>query len=812
MTALCLGSAWAFGAPAAPAFVPWPKSVEMREGSLPLGTTSRILFESPALEPLAKVLAEEIRLVTGLQLATGAGKPGRGDIGISFDPALKRKSHTVIVTDRAIVSGGNYVSAGMGTAMLLQAIRMENDKASLPTMTVLDEPAMQYTGMMLDIARQANSIETLKQCVVLARLYKMKYFHLHMTDDQIFTFPSTKYAAKLKGTYTLEELKDLVKFADERGVTIIPEFEIPGHTSQLAAAFPDVFGDTQGCVINFLTPGALPILTDLVNEMCEVFRSSPYFHMGSDECNWALFETWPNVVEDRKVNHRGTGKQHGWLINEINKVVKNQGKELIVWEGFYGVEAEVDKDVTVMEWDGRFFPPHEVAAAGYKMINVPWVPSIGATASENYDWNPWLIGSQDRTPDQFKRGTPEADLIVGGQMVLWECGNDQALPQLRAKAVPRHERIHSPDAEKSYADFARRFKASDRLLDLLVHKFAVKADGLTDQGDGIFEKAVTLTVEASPAFNNAVIRYTLDGSKPGAASPAFTAPVSLSASTQLNAQAFDAEGKALGFPRLAKYTFRPLSGTIKGLLPPERFHQNRYADPLSVTLQSTIGGEIRYTTDGSEVSAANGTVYQNPIKVEKSTVTLRAAVFANGKKQGEEWREDLTWMNHEKNLTTGKKAAAGQGMPNADPVPAADFKEDNLALDGFADKESHWSINPSPAWLQVDLETATKIDQIHLYTWWGDDRGYQYTIEVSADGKTWQRVVDASGNTTKTTDQGYRHTFAPTLARFIRVTMLKNTANSAIHICELRTYQVKYYLDRRGEYREVGLCRKFRRS
>jgi hypothetical protein len=172
-------------------------------------------------------------------------------------------------------------------------------------------------------------------------------------------------------------------------------------------------------------------------------------------------------------------------------------------------------------------------------------------------------------------------------------------------------------------------------------------------------------------------------------------------------------------------------------------------------------------------------------------MTLRAAVFANGKKQGEEWREDLTWMNHEKNLTTGKKAAAGQGMPNADPVPAADFKEGNLALDGFADKDNHWSINPSPAWLQVDLATATKIDQIHLYTWWGDDRSYQYNIALSEDGKNWNTVVDASSNTEKTTDQGYRHAFAPTKARFIRVTMLKNTANSAIHICELRAYQAK---------------------
>ena len=694
----------------------------------------------------------------------------------------------MLVSDKVLVQGGNYVGAAMGSATLLQSILQENSQLLLPRMTVLDAPALPYTGMMLDVARQTNSIDTLKQCVVLARLYKMKYFHLHLTDDQIFTFPSTKYAAQLQGTYTLAELKDLVKFADERGVTIIPEFEIPGHTSQLAKAFPAVFGDTQGCVINFLTPGALPILTDLVEEMCEAFRSTPYFHMGSDECNWALFETWPNVVADRQATKRGTAEQHGWLINEINKVVKKHGKSLIVWEGFYGTDALVDKDVIVMEWDGRFFPPHEVAAAGYKMINVPWVPSIGATARENYEWNPWLIGSQDRTPDQFKRGTPEADLIIGGQMVLWECAGERALPQLRATAIPRHERIHSPDANKTYEDFDRRFQATDHLLDLLVHKFAVKAEGLTSFGDCVFDKSLVLTLTPSPACKDAVIRFTRDGKTPDASSPAYTAPLTLSATTQFNAQAFDAAGKALGFPRLTKYLFRPLAGSIKGLLPQERFHQNRYADPVSVTLHSTVAGEIRYTTDGIEVSAAKSQLYSAPITLEKKTLSVRAAVFADGKKQGDEWREDLVWLNHEKNLTTGKHAAAGAGLPTAAPIPAADFKPGNLALDGFADKDNHWSINPSPAWLAVDLVTPTRIDQIHLYTWWGDERSYQYVIDLSADGSTWQRVVDASANTVKTTDQGYRHTFAPTQARYIRVTMLKNSANSAIHICELRAY------------------------
>ena len=80
-------------------------------------------------------------------------------------------------------------------------------------------------------------------------------------------------------------------------------------------------------------------------------------------------------------------------------------------------------------------------------------------------------------------------------------------------------------------------------------------------------------------------------------------------------------------------------------------------------------------------------------------------------------------------------------MPNDTPVPATEFKAGNLALDGFAEKDNHWSINPYPAWLEVDLEKVVTLDRIHLYCWWGDDRSYQYTIELSADGKTWNRGV-----------------------------------------------------------------------
>ena len=98
-----------------PPFIPWPKALEMQEGSMTLTASSRILAASPGLEPLARVLAEEIRLQTGLVLATGSGQPGPGDIGMALDPSLKDEAHRLLVSDKALVQGGNYVGTGMAS-------------------------------------------------------------------------------------------------------------------------------------------------------------------------------------------------------------------------------------------------------------------------------------------------------------------------------------------------------------------------------------------------------------------------------------------------------------------------------------------------------------------------------------------------------------------------------------------------------------------------------------------------------------------------------------------------------------------------
>ncbi|MCY2932367.1 MAG: discoidin domain-containing protein [Planctomycetota bacterium] len=136
-------------------------------------------------------------------------------------------------------------------------------------------------------------------------------------------------------------------------------------------------------------------------------------------------------------------------------------------------------------------------------------------------------------------------------------------------------------------------------------------------------------------------------------------------------------------------------------------------------------------------------------------------------------------LAHETNLTTGKPVTASQEGSTDNAAGAA--------VDG--EMGTYWDANPYPQWLQVDLQKAVTIDEIHLYTYVGEGRYYQYTIELSTDAKTWSKAVDASKNEERAADRGYRHVIPATSARYIRVTMLKNSTNPGVHIRELRVFE-----------------------
>jgi len=543
--------------------VPWPKQVQMGTGMFKLSGSTRIVARDAALAPLARVLSADIFLATGTRLAAVPnGQPGAGDIALALDPALTAANYELkVAADHISIRGGSYAATAMGTTTLLQALRQNGSALTVPAITVADGPQSEYCGLMIDVARRYNSIDELRQAVMLCRLYKIQYLHLHLSDDQVFCFPSTAFP-KLGTTssaldhrrtpkpFQLDELRDLVRFADERGVTIVPEIEMPGHSGAMQRELPEVFGVLDpktgkragAGVINITNEEIYPVLEKLIGEVCDVFESSPYFHMGGDECYWPPFL----ASQEAKDYMAKTGLNHGQMVakfvSRINEMVKKRGKRMIVWEAFGGL----DKDIIIMAWGGGH---QNLINQGYKIINVPWVPQVYYTPRANYEWNIWMVGREGcGKPTQMEKSDAVVKGVIGAQMVLWERLGEEIVRLARMTAPARNEQVYNPSAGRTYEDFENRMKATDLLLDKLLYGVRINVKGLrkiegapvsgltdkfgsTDQGwlqkggDVLFGDELTVAIEPLVSRPAETIRYTLDDTEPTSASPAYAGPI-----------------------------------------------------------------------------------------------------------------------------------------------------------------------------------------------------------------------------------------------------------------------------------------------
>ena len=527
--------------------VPWPKSARVAQGEMALSAKNRIVVAAPALRGLAEIFSREVLSLTGLRLAVATGTAQASDISLALDPALKGEAYVVNVTDRAVIRGADYNAVAMGTVTLLQSMEKRGDAVRLPQVTVEDGPQSPYCGMMLDIARKFHSLDVLRDCVEMCRFYKIHYFRLHMTDDQSFMFPSTAFPQlghAEKRCYTVEELRALVKYADQRGVTLVPELELPGHAGPLVGAFPEVFGFKDAKtgkygyagMFNIFSEKAAPIIETLIGELCDVFASSPYIHLGGDEVGYYDREAAGVVLQGRGLTVEEATKQ---FYTRVYGAVRKRGKQVMVWE------MPFDKEAVVTAWNGS---QAELVKGGNRIVNVPWHVRPGRF---RYEWNIWQICQKDERI-QMER-TP---MVLGAEMVLWEQPGSVALPVLRVGATTRQEHVYNPDAGRTYEDFVRRFAVADRQLESVLYPVRVGAEGAqpivgappaapeevlatvfaeelvrrdVEQRNILFVDELSVRLETPLDPSREAVRYTLDGTDPVATSPVYSAPLKITA-------------------------------------------------------------------------------------------------------------------------------------------------------------------------------------------------------------------------------------------------------------------------------------------
>jgi len=543
-----------------PALLPTPKSLTVDEGAMPLSAGARIVANDASLEPLAAILSDEIWMVTNLRLAVAKGGAKAGDIVLSINAQVradedilavqKQKvvrsrdfAHTIVVSDRAVIAGWDYRAVCEGTATLLQLIAEEGGKFVLPRVRIKDWPHADYTGTMVDVARQYIPIDALKMVVEACRLWKVRYIQVHLSDDHAYTFPSkafpklgTQNQAHAGGippkVYDLNELRGLVAYADARGVTLVPELETPGHSGAIRRCMPDPF-EAPG-VMNIASEKMYQALQTLIGEICMVFKSSPYFHIGCDECSPDGAVGTPGAKEYMQ-RHKLPGDtrpiRNGWecyVLHAIrmNEMVRKHGKVPIAWEGVAD-DDRLKNDLIVMTWYSGGHA-QSLEQRGWTVITVPW--SAGPLPA----WSMYFCNGHT-----YQRTSN----VLGASRPMWEMSATALVGGYAHGLCERQERTWGPDNGFKEDEYRKRMAASQALLDKLALPVKIKTEGrttgVTHMLRGRDGFGGTLLVNLSAGFpSGAKIHYTLDGAEPTLQSPVYVGPLKFEKSFTLNAALF----------------------------------------------------------------------------------------------------------------------------------------------------------------------------------------------------------------------------------------------------------------------------------
>lgn len=334
-----------------------------------------------------------------------------------------RVSEGALVCEFCGVKGANHA-----LATVLQNATVKDGKIFWKYSLITDGPSCDYRAVMIDLGRNFHPIEYLYEYVDECFAYKLNYLHLHFTDTQLYTLPSKVYPklSSVGKSYTFDEIKKLNSYALRRGVTIMPEVDLPGHCRAFQAAAPETFGDNG--IIN-LTSEALAGVCEVLREVCGMFPYSDLFHIGGDE---AELNKWtehkesmdyfrmidPEAAEAyEKAAHGDAGEYFVTLeegakapekqaedetrrtltermlahfISVCAQTVKDEGKRAVVWEGFNKcVNDRVPHDMLVMSWENYYQSTYELLDAGFDIINSSWKPTYVVTP--NSMWSPSYI-------------------------------------------------------------------------------------------------------------------------------------------------------------------------------------------------------------------------------------------------------------------------------------------------------------------------------------------------------------------------------------------------------------------------------------
>jgi len=808
----------------ASAQVPLPASLQSGSGKFVLKANDAIQTNSPVATKEAEKFAAALRVAAGLELKTGTAQ---ARIRIGIDESLKaaegEEGYKLSVTpDTVQLTAATASGLYHGIQTLRQLLPpaafsitpVKGVEWSIGSVKIDDKPRFGWRGFMLDESRHFFGAEYVKHLLDAMAARKLNVFHWHLSDDdgwriEIKSWPKLTEVGAWRGTecplpntregethkryggfYTREQIKEIVAYAAERHIDIMPEIDMPGHCLAVTTAYPetqpttgdDSAASVQGVKGNVLSAAReenYKMIDDIFREVSELFPFQ-YIHIGGDEVNHAAWSKDPAIkaLMERE-NLHGLGEVQGYFTRRLETIIGSHHRRLIGWNEILG-GGKLLPDTTVMSWTGTG-PGFDAARKGHPVVMAPgpfcyfdmgyggpdepkghsWAGMI--ETSKTYSFDPTAGGNLN--PDQQAR-------ILGPHAAMWSeyvtdaAGADYKIfPRLNALA----EVGWTPQEARNWDDFAKRLGADLERMHYQGVAFRVPPPtALWKQG-----KAKLVA-----PFPGADLHFTTDGSKPTAASPKYDGLISISDPGKLRyvtifhdrtspaKSGAEREAFAKWTPENVTADFKATDFDASTAITGDGIHravfQHTGGKKLVIRKVELLrDGKVIATDthDGEAVGRGTNTSYRLPVTGHHAGAKylLRAEIKGDG---GNDSRGGIS-LDRSEGLEPAMKVETAVSHYQ-------DHSSDSLAT--WNPEAYFWSDRPlaKDETITFTFEKALPLRHVELPT--GEASGTKDQIqnavlEVSADGKVFRKVADYTYGTAKADLDG-----KPVLAIRLRVT------------------------------------------
>jgi hexosaminidase len=466
--------------------MPLPAQAVFGTDHLPLESSFSFAFlgyREPRLERAVRRAADRLTARTGVPLAVGeAADPAQAFLQVDCRAAGRPvqtpdedESYALVIdATRAVLRAPNPLGILRGLETLQQLLALDSNGFYFPAIQIQDAPRFPWRGLLIDVCRHWMPAEVIRRNLDAMAAVKLNVLHWHLSEDQGFRVESKKYPRLHElgsdgDYYSQAEIRAIIDYARDRGIRVVPEFDMPGHSTSWLVGYPELASAPgpyeierhYGVFKPAMDPtreGTYKYLDGFIGEMARLFPD-PFFHIGGDEVEGSQWEASPSIQAFKAAHGMKSNEDlQAYFNKRVQGILKKHGKRMVGWDEI--LHEDLPRDIVVQSWRGQGSLARAARLGFGGILSSGYYLDLMGTAAAHYAVDP--LESEAAVLSEAEKA-----LILGGEACMWselvtpETVDSRIWPRMAAIA----ERFWSPQGTKDAADMYRRLEILDRALD-----------------------------------------------------------------------------------------------------------------------------------------------------------------------------------------------------------------------------------------------------------------------------------------------------------------------------------------------------------